>query len=169
MLLILLAALLQAVPADSGEVHLQNIRQLTFGGQNAEAYFSRSGRQIIFQRQEADSGCDQEFVMNTDGTGLHRVSNGKGRTTCGYFFDDDRRVFYATTQHAGVACPPRPDYSKGYVWALYDYDIEGTLSPDGKTIVFTSLRDGDLDIYTMRDGTHVKRLTRTLGYDGGPF
>src|SRR6267143_1766291 len=94
--------------------------------------------------------------------------NGRGRTTCGYFFDDDRRVFYATTQHAGVACPPRPDYSKGYVWALYDYDIyvanadgqgarrittnphydaEGTLSPDGKTIVFTSLRDGDLDIY----------------------
>src|SRR6267143_2103747 len=191
MIRILLAALLQAVPADSGEVHLQNIRQLTFGGQNAEAYFSHAGHQIIFQRQEADSGCDQEFVMNTDGTGLHRVSNGQGRTTCGYFFDDDRRIFYATTQHAGVACPPRPDYSKGYVWALYDYDIyvanaegqgarrittnphydaEGTLSSDGKTIVFTSLRDGDLDIYTMRvDGTHLKRLTRTLGYDGGPF
>ena len=167
MLHILLAALLQAVPADSGEVHLQNTRQLTFGGQNAEAYFSRSGRQIIFQRQEADSGCDQEFVMNTDGTGLHRVSSGKGRTTCGYFFDADRRIFYATTQHAGAACPPRPDYSKGYVWALYDYDIyvanadggaarritnnphydaEGTLSPDGTTIVFTSLRDGDLDL-----------------------
>ncbi len=152
----------------SGEVHLRNIRQLTFGGQNAEAYFSRSGRQIIFQRQEADSGCDQEFVMNVDGTGLQRVSNGRGRTTCGYFFDNDRRIFYATTQHAGAACPPRPDYSKGYVWALYDYDIyvanadgqgarrittnphydaEGTLSPDGKTIVFTSLRNGDLDIY----------------------
>src|SRR5467141_2930651 len=191
MISILLAALLQAVPADSGEVHLQNIRQLTFGGQNAEAYFSRSGRQIIFQRQEADSGCDQEFVMNIDGTGLHRVSNGKGRTTCGYFFDDDRRIFYATTQHAGAACPPRPDYSKGYVWALYDYDIhganadgqgarrittnphydaEGTLSPDGGTIVFTSLRDGDLDIYTMRtDGTGLRRLTHTRGYDGGPF
>src|SRR6266850_6718930 len=191
MLLVLLAALLQAVPADSGEVHLQNIRQLTFGGQNAEAYFSHSGHQIIFQRQEADSGCDQEFVMNTDGTGLHRVSNGKGRTTCGYFFAADRRIFYATTQHAGAACPPRPDYSKGYVWALYDYDIyvanadgsearritnnphydaEGTLSPDGKTIVFTSLRDGDLDIYTMNvDGTNLKRLTKTLGYDGGAF
>src|SRR6266581_2731154 len=97
MLRILLAALLQAVPADSGEVHLQNIRQLTFGGQNAEAYFSRSGRQIIFQRQEADSGCDQEFVMNVDGTALHRVSNGKGRTTCGYFFDSDHRIFSAPT------------------------------------------------------------------------
>jgi Tol biopolymer transport system component len=194
MLPIVFLTLLQAasnLPADSGESHLRNIRQLTFGGQNAEAYFSRSGRQIILQRQEADSGCDQQFVINTDGTGLHRVSNGKGRTTCGYFFDRDRRIFYASTQHAGPACPPRPDYSQGYVWALYDYDIyvaradgegarritdnprydaEGTLSPDGKTIVFTSLRDGDLDIYTMRvDGTKLKRLTRTLGYDGGPF
>src|SRR2546428_283637 len=187
MILVLLATPLLALPADSGEVHLRNIRQLTFGGQNAEAYFSRSGRQLIFQRQAADSGCDQEFVMSIDGTGLHRVSSGKGRTTCGYFYDDDRRIFYSTTQHAGAACPPRPDYSKGYVWALYDYDIyvanadgsgarrittnpyydaEGTLSPDGKTIVFTSLRNGDLDIYTMSvDGSHLKRLTTTLGYD----
>jgi TolB protein len=191
MLLILLPLLLQTIPADSGEAHLRNVRQLTVGGQNAEAYFSRSGRQIILQRQESDSGCDQQFVMNVDGTDLRRVSSGKGRTTCGYFFDNDRRIFYASTEHAGAACPPRPDYSKGYVWALYDYDIyaaraegagarritanprydaEGTLSPDGKTIVFTSLRDGDLDIYTMTvDGRRLKRLTRTLGYDGGPF
>ncbi|HTD84286.1 MAG TPA: hypothetical protein VK648_10895 [Gemmatimonadaceae bacterium] len=193
MLVTVLFALLQAlnVPADSGEIHLRNVRQLTFGGQNAEAYFARSGQQLIFQRQEADTGCDQQYIMHIDGSGLHRVSGGKGRTTCGYFFDGDRRIFYASTEHAGAACPPRPDYSKGYVWALYDYDIyvasadgqgarrltnnpqydaEGTLSPDGTTIVFTSLRDGDLDIYTMRvDGTHLKRLTHTLGYDGGPF
>ncbi len=193
MLLILLPALLQAIPADSGEVRLRAIRQLTFGGQNAEAYFSRSGQQLIFQRQESDSGCDQQFVVDVDGSNLRRVSSGKGRTTCGYFFDNDRRIFYASTEHAGEGCPPRPDYSRGYVWALYDYDIyladaggrgegarrittnprydaEGTLSPDGKTIVFTSLRDGDLDIYTMRvDGTDLKRLTTTLGYDGGPF
>ena len=187
----LLLAALQTIPADSGEVHLRNIRQLTFGGQNAEAYFSRSGRQIILQRQVSDSGCDQQFVMKGDGTNLHRVSSGHGRTTCGYFFDNDRRIFYATTEHGGAACPPRPDYSRGYVWALYDYDItvanadgsgarritdnprydaEGTLSPDGKTIVFTSLRNGDLDIYTMSvAGTNLKRLTTTLGYDGGPF
>ena len=191
MLPLILATLLQTIPADSGEVHLRNIRQLTSGGQNAEAYFSKSGRQIILQRQESDSGCDQQFVINTDGTNLHRVSSGRGRTTCGYFFDNDKRIFYASTEHTGPACPPRPDYSKGYVWALFDYDIytaradgqktrrltknprydaEGTLSPDGKTIVFTSLRDGDLDIYTMSvDGKHVKRLTHTLGYDGGPF
>ena len=194
MLPFVFAALVQtaaAVPADSGEGHLANIRQLTFGGQNAEAYFSRSGRQLIFQRQEADTGCDKQYVINVDGTGLHRVSSPGGRTTCGYFFNRDRRIFYASTIHLGPACPPRPDYSLGYVWALYDYDIyvadssgrgarrlttnpgydaEGTLSPDGKTIVFTSLRDGDLDIYTMRvDGTRLRRLTHTLGYDGGPF
>ncbi|MGH7607644.1 MAG: hypothetical protein ACREME_09905, partial [Gemmatimonadales bacterium] len=193
----LLLALVQAplaVPADSGETHLRNIRQLTFGGQNAEAYFSRSGRQLIFQRQESDSTCDQQYIINVDGTGLRRVSSGRGRTTCGYFFDADRRMLYSSTEHLGPACPPRPDYSRGYVWALYDYDIyatapsgsdreaprrlaasprydaEATLSPDGRTVVFTSLRDGDLEIYTMRvDGSGVRRLTHTLGYDGGPF
>ena len=190
--LVIVAALQQpAVTPDSGEVHLRNIRQLTFGGQNAEAYFSRSGRQLILQRTPGDTGCDQQYIVNIDGSGLHRVSSGLGRTTCGYFFAGDSRIFYASTEHAGAACPPRPDYSHGYVWALYDYDIyvadssgahatrltdnpgydaEGTLSPDGSTIVFTSLRDGDLDIYTMRtDGTQLKRLTHTLGYDGGPF
>ncbi|MBI4420809.1 MAG: PD40 domain-containing protein [Gemmatimonadetes bacterium] len=181
----------QLVAPDSGEVHLRNIRQLTFGGQNAEAYFSHSGTQLILQRQESDSGCDQQFVINVDGTGLRRVSSGLGRTTCGYFFVDDRKIFYASTEHVSPACPPRPDFSQGYVWALYDFDIytanadgserrritdnpgydaEGTLSPDGTRIVFTSLRDGDLDIYTMNvDGSEVRRLTHTLGYDGGPF
>ena len=192
-LLALAVALQQpvAVPAESGEVHLRNIRQLTFGGQNAEAYFSRSGQQLILQRTPGDSGCDQQYIMNIDGSGLHRVSSGLGRTTCGYFYARDARILYASTEHADSTCPPRPDYSHGYVWAVYDYDIyiadssgararrlttnpgydaEGTLSPNGKTIVFTSLRDGDLDIYTMRtDGTHLKRLTHTLGYDGGPF
>ena len=191
-LFVIVAALQQStIAADSGETRLRNIRQLTFGGQNAEAYFARSGKQLIFQRTPGDTGCDQQYIMNVDGSGLHRVSSGLGRTTCGYFFAGDMRIFYASTEHVGAACPPRPDYSRGYVWALYDYDIyvadssgaharrltdnpgydaEGTLSPDGSTIVFTSLRDGDLDIYTMRtDGTQLKRLTHTLGYDGGPF
>lgn len=187
-------ALLQAVPVspDSGEAHLRNIRQLTFGGQNAEAYFSASGKKLIFQREDSVPGgiCDQEYVMNVDGTGVRRVSPGIGRTTCGWFFAHDTRIFYASTDRASAVCPPRPDYSHGYVWALYDYDIfaadsdgghrvqltdnrgydaEGTLSPDGATIVFTSQRDGDLDIYTMKtDGSGLRRLTHTLGYDGGP-
>ena len=167
------------------------MRQLTFGAQNAEAYFAASGRLLIFQRHGPAESCDQMYVMGVDGTGRHRVSSGRGRTTCGYFYDRDRRIFYSSTEHGGAVCPPRPDYSQGYVWALYDYDVytaaadgsgavrlttnpeydaEGTLSPDGKTIVFTSLREGDLDIYSMGvDGRDVRRLTTTLGHDGGPF
>ena len=178
------------VPAP-GETHLRNIRQLTFGGENAEAYFSRDGRRLIFQSTRDGRRCDQQYVMNVDGAELSRVSTGSGKTTCGYFYDDDRKIFFASTHAADTACPPRPDPSKGYVWGLDPFDIyaanadgsdlrrltsygvytaEGTLSPDGRTIVFTSLKDGDLDIYTMNvDGTDVRRLTTTPGYDGGPF
>ena len=176
---------------EPGERHFGAIRQLTFGGENAEAYFSRDGRRLIFQSTRGGRPCDQQYVMNVDGGGVRRVSTGFGKTTCGYFFDADRRIFFASTHAADTACPPRPDPSKGYVWGLDPYDIytanddgsnlrrltnygvytaEGTLSPDGQTIVFTSLKDGDLDIYTMRvDGTNLKRLTFQPGYDGGPF
>src|SRR6266550_981408 len=160
--LVLVIALTQGSPApDSGEVHLRNLRQLTFGGQNAEAYFSATGRLLIFQRQGPDEQCDQMYVMGADGGALHRVSSGRGRTTCGYFFDHDRRIFYSSTEHAGGSGARRLTANPGY-------DAEGTLSPDGTTIVFTSLRDGDLDIYTMRvDGSGLRRLTRALGYHGG--
>ena len=176
---------------ESGERFFAGLRQLTFGGQNAEAYFSRSGTQLIFQRQESDSTCDQQYVINLDGTGFRRVSNGLGRTTCGYFYDHDRRVLYSSTFDHDPKCPPPVDFSQGYVWALYEYDIytsapdgsdlrrltsspgydaEATLSPDGQRLVFTSVRDGDLDIYTMNvDGSDVRRLTDSVGYDGGPF
>ncbi len=176
---------------EPGEVHLTNIRQLTFGGENAEAYFSADGRRIVFQSTRGGRPCDQEYVMNVDGSDVHRVSDGRGRTTCGYFFDHDRKVLFSSTSAHGAACPEPPDYSHGYVWALEDFDIytanadgsdlrrlthapgynaEAVVSPDGQTVVFTSTRDGDLDIYTMRiDGTHVRRLTHTLGYDGGPW
>lgn len=179
------------VMPDSGEVHLADIRQLTFGGQNAEAYFSPDGTKLIYQATVDSGGCDQQYVMNVDGSDKRRVSSGEGKTTCGYFYDGGRRFVYASTHLAGRGCPPPPDYSQGYVWKLEDFDIftarvdgsdnrritstpgydaEGTLSPDGRTIVFTSQRDGDLDIYTMRtDGSNVLRLTTEVGYDGGPF
>lgn len=175
-----------------GETHLKNIKQLTFGGENAEAYFSSDGKQLIFQSKRGDMGCDQIFTMNIDGSDQKMVSTGKGRTTCSYFLRNKKRIMYASTHMGSPDCPPNPDFSKGYVWAIYpDYDIftakpdgsdvkrltdspgydaEATISPDGKKVVFTSTRDGDLDIYTMDlDGKNVKRLTDALGYDGGPF
>jgi Tol biopolymer transport system component len=180
------------VAALPGEGHLRNIQQLTHGGNNAEAYFSRSGRQLIFQRQEdLTAGCDQEYVMNIDGSGMRRVSNGKGRTSCGYFYDNDKRILYSSTFEFDAACPVRPDMSKGYVWPLGHFEIytaasdgsglskltddkaynaEATVSPDGKRIIFTSTRDGDIDLYSMNiDGSDVRRVTSRIGYDGGAF
>ncbi|HJU88323.1 MAG TPA: hypothetical protein VJ672_02970 [Gemmatimonadaceae bacterium] len=179
------------IAPDSGETHLTNVRRITSGGENAEAYFSADGKQLIFQSTRDGRTCDQQYVMNVDGSGLRRVSNGAGKTTCGYFYDGDRRIFFASTHHADTACPPRPDPSRGYVWGLDPFDIytarpdgsdlrrltsygvytaEGTLSPDGRTIVFTSLKDGDLELYSMStDGANVRRLTNMPGYDGGAF
>lgn len=192
------AAPIDAVPAlprrasaDSGETHLANLRQLTFGGQNAEAYFSADGTRLVYQATLEGQGCDQQYLMNADGSGRRRVSNGEGRTTCGYFYDGDRRVLFASTHLVSRECPPPPDYTTGYVWKLDDFDIftartdgsdlrrltaapgydaEATVLPDGGTIAFTSLRGGDLDIYTMpTDGSRARRLTTEAGYDGGPF
>lgn len=173
------------------EKHLRNVRQLTFGGQNAEAYFSADGQKLIFQSTRDSLQCDQIFTMNVDGSNLHMVSNGKGRTTCGYFYPNGKTILYSSTYLTDAQCPPRPDFSKGYTWAVYPgfdifaanpdgsglmqltttpgYDAEATISEDGKKIVFTSLRNGDLDIYTMdAGGQHVRQLTHELGYDGGP-
>jgi hypothetical protein len=104
---------------DPREVHLRHVHQLTFGGQNAEAYFSSDGRQLIFQSTRPPYECDQMFVMNADGSGVHLVSTGHGRTTCGYFYPDGKHILYASTHEASGACPPRPDYSQGYVWGVY--------------------------------------------------
>ena len=107
-----------------GERHLRNIRQLTFGGNNAEAYFSPDGERLIFQRQEdTETGCDQQYVMNVDGSGMRRVSNGLGRTTCGYFYDGGRRILYSSTFEHSPECPPPPDRSQGYVWPLGRFEI----------------------------------------------
>ena len=179
------------VSPQPGETHFANIRQITFGGENAEAYFSRDGQWITFQSTRDGRACDQQFVMRVDGTGLKRVSNGNGKTTCGWFLPDGQRLFFASSHAHDSSCPPRPDPSRGYVWGLDRFDIytanrdgsglrrltnydvytaEGVLSPDGRRIVFTSLKDGDLDIYTMNvDGSDVRRLTTAPGYDGGPW
>ena len=181
----------RVVAAEAGENHFSTIRQVTFGGENAEAYFSHDGKWLTLQSTRDGRTCDQQYVMRVDGSGMRLISDGRGKTTCGWFFPGDERLFFASSSAHDSACPPRPDPSKGYVWPLDRYDIytvnrdgtnmkrlthydvytaEGVLSPDGKRIVFTSLKDGDLDIYTMNtDGSDVRRLTNTPGYDGGPW
>jgi TolB protein len=178
-------------PATGQEVHLSNVRALTDGGENAEAYFSFDGADLIFQSTRDGHDCDQIYTMKTDGSGLRRISTGEGRTTCAFFYPDKRHVLYASTHLGGKACPAKPDFSRGYVWPVYDtydifranpdgsgptrltrtpgYDAEATISRDGR-IVFTSVRDGDMEIYSMNgDGGDVRRLTHRAGPDGGPF
>jgi Tol biopolymer transport system component len=177
---------------DPQEVHLSNIRQLSFGGENAEAYFSADGGKLIFQSTRDTLQCDQIFTMNADGSVLAMVSNGLGRTTCSYWAPDGESIIFSSTYQGSVSCPPPPDRAAGYVWAVYDtydvfradrdggnlvrltstpgYDAEAVYSHSGSQIVFTSARDNDLEIYTMRpDGSDVRRLTHAPGYDGGPF
>jgi Tol biopolymer transport system component len=179
------------VTALGNAADLANIRQLTSGGENAEAYWSPDGKRLIFQSTRGDLKCDQIFIMNADGSDQHMVSTGKGRTTCGYFLPDGKHILYASTHLAGDACPPAADRSKGYVWAVYSsydiftakddgtdlkrltdaegYDAEATVNWKTKKIVYTSLASGDLDLWTMNlDGSGKKRLTETYGYDGGP-
>src|ERR1051325_10837098 len=90
------------------EKHLRNVRQLTFGGENAEAYFSSDGKKLIFQSTRDGYPCDQIYEMNIDGSGLRKLSTGKGRTTCSYFFPDGKRYIYSSTHQAGDDCPPKP-------------------------------------------------------------
>jgi Tol biopolymer transport system component len=167
-----------------------NVHQLTSGGQNAEAYWSPDGKRLIFQSTRGDLKCDQIFIMNADGTDQHMVSNGKGRTTCGYFLPDNQHIVYGSTHLAGDACPPDADHSKGYVWAVYNtfdvflakddgtdvkrltnaagYDAEATINAKTKKIIYTSMASGDLDLWTMNlDGSNKKQITKSYGYDGG--
>ncbi|MFQ5644417.1 MAG: TolB family protein [Thiogranum sp.] len=175
-----------------GETHLANIRQLTFGGQNAEAYFSRDANELVFQSTRDALECDAIFRMRADGSQVRQLSSGQGVTTCAFIAPDNRSVIYASTHLQHEQCPPRPDYSQGYVWPLYEaydifkagpegenpvrltttpgYDAEAVFSPQGDRIIFTSLRSGDLELYLMNpDGTGVEQLTDQPGYDGGAF
>ncbi len=183
------------------EHHFKNMQQLTFGGDNAEAYFSADSKYLIFQRTNPKDGifCDQQFIGKVPAAGeaftYKMISTGKGRTTCGFFTKDGKSVIYASTHLGADTCPPAPDrkkYGNKYIWPIYasfdifvagldgtitkqltntpGYDAEGTLSPDGKKMVFTSVRDGDLELYIMDLKTQkVKRITNHLGYDGGAW
>ncbi len=182
-----------------GEKYFKSLRQVTFGGNNAEAYWSFDDSMLIFQSDYSKWGaeCDQIFLANADeqyrDTTPPMISTGMGRTTCSYFLPDNKHIVYGSTHLAGEACPEAPLRSNGnYVWAVYDsydifvadlegnitdqltdtpgYDAEATVSPKGDKIVFTSMRSGDLELYTMNlDGSDVRQITDELGYDGGAF
>ena len=184
------------------ETHFKNIKQLTFGGDNAEAYWSYDSKMLVFQRTSAKDGtpCDQIYVGKVpkkpgDRFEYKRVSTGKGRTTCAFFTRDNKHIIYASTHLGSEACPPVPDrakYGNRYIWPLYEsfdifmadldgkivkqlthakgYDAEATLSPDGKKMVYTSDKDGDLELYIMDlESGAEKRVTHTVGYDGGAW
>ena len=168
-----------------------DVRQLTSGGSNAEAYWAPDGKRLIFQSTRGSLKCDQIYVMNADGSNQHMVSTGKGRTTCGYFLPDNEHILYASTHLAGNACPPEADHSKGYVWAVYPgydiftakadgtglkritdakgYDAEATINAATKKIIYTSMASGDLELWEMNlDGSAKQKITSSYGYDGGP-
>jgi TolB protein len=167
--------------------HFSNLKQITHGGQNAEAYWSPDGKRLIFQSTRDTSECDQQYIMNADGSDMHMVSTGKGVTTCGYFLADGKHIVYASTHEAGPSCPARPDRSKGYVWAVYPgfdiyladdkgkiekkltdtagYDAEATINWKTNKMIYTSMASGDLDLWTMNlDGSGKKQITKTEGY-----
>jgi Tol biopolymer transport system component len=180
---------------DTRETHLKNIRQLSFEGENAEAYFSPDEKHLSFQARGKGTGvCDQIYIMTLDGKNIKRISTGYGRTTCAYYFPSgDKILFSSTHEMYGGECPPEPDRSKGYVWPLYKgydihiadtsgkligrltqdttfYDAETTISPKGDRMVITSTRSGNIDLYSCKlDGTDPKRLTKEEGYNGGAF
>lgn len=174
------------------------MKQLTFGGDNAEAYFSFDDKNLVFQasNKKWEADCDQIFMMPIEGYEGEKppmLSTGLGRTTCSYFMPGNQEILYASTHLADKKCPESPRTVGGkYVWPIYEsfdifvadiegntrrqlthapgYDAEATVSPDGKTIVFTSTRSGDLELYTMKtDGSDVRQITNQLGYDGGAF
>jgi Tol biopolymer transport system component len=170
--------------------HFENLKQLTTGSSNGESYWSPDSKQIIFQSTRDGGQCDQEYVMNADGSNQHMVSTGKGATTCGYFLSDNQHILYASTHEGNPSCPMPPDHSKGYVWAVHPtfdiylatldgkivkkltdtpgYDAEATVNFKTKKIIYTSMASGDLELWTMNeDGSGKKRITNTEGYDGG--
>ena len=184
----------QSTLHDERETHFAEVRQLTSAsGENAEAYWSPDGSSLIFQSTREPYGCDQIFSMPiSDPSALTLLSTGTGRTTCGYYTADGDRVVFSSTHATSAQCPVPPDRSRGYVWPIHDsyqiysaesdgsdlrpltdsesYDAEATVCSRDGSIVFTSTRDGDLDLYRMdADGSNVRRLTEAPGYDGGAF
>ena len=184
-------------PLDGERQYLSNIRQVTnqaMGLHNAgEAYFSPDGQTIIFQATPIGQAEYQIYTLALETGKLTLVSSGRGACTCAYFRPDGKKILFASTHlHADTPKADPPQESGEYRWRfdphmdIFEadldgsnlkrltttpgYDAEATYSPDGRRIVFTSQRDGDLEIYVMMaDGQDPRRITHGAGYDGGAF
>jgi len=176
--------------------YLGRLHQFTTDGENAEAYWHQDGTQLVYQRtphavaDDAPAACDQIYAIDLLSGEQRLVSTGAGRTTCSFFIPNSDRLIFASTHAHDAACPAKPDYSRGYVWPIYadydiysvlddgsgltpvvtspDYDAEGVTDPTGSFLVYTSLREGDLNVWVrnLRDNTEIQ-VTHEPGYDGG--
>ena len=171
---------------------LINTKQLTENGDNGEAYFSSDNKNLIFQSKRDGNSCDKIYTMTIDGKDIQPIPHSDGAYTCSYFSLNDEYIFFSSTMQDGVQCPlvykdPNP---RKYIWPLRNFDIyrlskdkklknltqsdgydaEATVHPHEEKIIFTSLRNGDIDLYEMDyDGNNIKRITTEFGYDGGAF
>jgi TolB protein len=182
----------KTIELDPREKHFTKITQLTFGGQNAEAYWSADGKEIVYQTLQPGYPDEQIFLMKADGSNKRLISTGKGRCTCSYLTPNNKEIYFSSTHERNEGPQKKLDRSKGYVWmvnpdfALYKRDLkanktspvlkfdgyiaETTIAPNGKFMTWTSDKDGDLEIYRSDlNGKNIIRLTNEIGYDGGPF
>ena len=171
---------------------LTNTKQLTFNGDNGEAYFSNDDKKLIFQSKRDGNKCDKIYTMSIKGENIQKIPFSNGAYTCSYYSINDEEIFFSSTMQDSAECPdvfkhPNP---RKYIWPLRNYDIyslkdntnlnnltnsfgydaEATVHPIEEKIIFTSLRNGDIDLYEMDyNGKNLKRITTQFGYDGGAF
>ena len=177
--------------SNENNYRLENSTQLTFNGDNGEAYFSDDQSRLIFQSKRDGNECDKLYMVDIDGKNLQEFPFKKGAFTCAYFSLNDKYTFFSSTMHLGEECPeiykdPNP---RKYIWPLRDYEIfrleneqviqltnhpgynaETTIHPFEERVIFTSLRDGDINLFEMDyNGENIKQITTEYGYDGGAF
>jgi len=173
------------------KMSIENVKQLSFQGDNGEAYFNSDDSKVIFQSKRNNNNCDKLYIVDINGNNLTEFVANDGAFTCAYFSLDDRYIFFSSTMHLGSECPeiykdPNP---RKYIWPLRDYEIfrydngavkqltnysgynaETTTHPFEEKVIFTSLRDGDINLFEMDyNGENVKQITSEYGYDGGAF
>jgi len=178
--------------SNSDTFTLGEITQLTFSGDNGEAYFSTDGSHLVFQSKRNGNECDKIYTMTSTGENIVPLVQTDGAFTCAYYSLDDQTIFFSSTLADGPDCPDvykHPNPHK-YIWPLRNFEIfsyntneglkqlthvpgynaESTVHPTEEKIIFTSMRNGDIDLYEINyDGSELTRITHDFGYDGGAF